>query len=234
MIDAPALVEFAPVGLGPFELTRVTVSGVLHALALLASIGLSVGIARRRGLLPRLVVETHVLAVPVALLLSRARALAGDFPAFLHDTGLLARILLAPPDLLGAAVGATALVGGMAWASGRPVDLADTLSSGAVLIGCAMTIDVGRPWDARSLALIAAFATGSALAWRLARAGRRPGEAALVAAEALVLAAATMRIGETGRPSLILVGHAILLGTILAAHVFLRARPVPAASGARG
>ena len=233
MAADPTLVEFAPVALGPFELSRITASGGLHALALLASIGLSVGLARRRGLLPRLVVETHVLAVPVALLLSRARALVAAFPAFLHDTTLLGQALLAPPDLLPAAAGAALLIGGMAWASGRPMDLFDSVSAGGVVVASAMMADVGRPVDARGLTLAVVGITGAALALRLARAGRRRGEAALVACEAIVVAAAIGNIGDGGRPSLLLVGHAILLGVLLAAHVILRAKAPDAGGGAR-
>ena len=215
---SPATIDAGPVAIG-----ALTAAGVLHAVALLLSVWLGVRIAKRRGLRPGLVIETHALAVPLGLLASRARALAEAFPAFLHDARALAGALLGPADVLPGVAAAVAIAGVMAWASRRPRDLADALAPGAVLGVFALLADVQSPSSTQGIALAAAALVFTALAARSARIGAAPGEAALVAGEGVVVEIAT-RLAGREIPSLPLVGCAVALGLLLIAHVILRAK----------
>src|SRR5436190_14324360 len=135
-------------GLVPASVGRLTIAGAVHAGAILASVAIGADLARRRGLLPRLIVETHAIAVPIAILLARSRAFIDAFPAVLHEPARLMALATAPPSPLPALAGVGILLLMMAWASGRPRSLADCMAPGAVLIACALLLDLAQPFGA--------------------------------------------------------------------------------------
>ena len=140
---------------------------------------------------------------------------------------MLARVATSPPSPIPALVGVAAVLLLMAWASGRPRSLADCMAPGGVLIACALLIDVADPMVPKHLAIALIAVIGSRIAYRLAGSAARPGEAALVAGECLVLAL-TAILAAGPIPSLELVGCAVVLGLLLCGHVLLRARALPA------
>ena len=215
--------DLAPLALGPVSIGRITATGMLHAAVLLASVAMAARLAQHRGLRPRLIIETHAIAVPVAIILARAGALIDAFPAFLHDGRVLGEILTSAPSPLPALAGVALLLGLIAWATGRPRALADCMAPGAVVVAGALLLELAKPtsWGNGVIALIAVVACP--VAHRLAMRGARPGEAGLVAAEALVLMlASTLAHGPI--PSLALVACAVMLGLLLLTHVLLRVR----------
>lgn len=205
-------------GLAP----SLTAAGALHAATILVSVALGAGLARRRGLVPRLIVEIHAIAVPVAALLSLSSALVAAFPAFLHDREVLAQVVTSGWSPWPAIVGVALLLALMAWASGRPRALVDCMAPGGLLIACAFLVDITRPLAASNLVITLVAALVAPTSHRVAMRAAHPGEAALMAGEGLVLAAAsTLMAGPI--PSLGLVGCAAALGLLVMVHVLLRA-----------
>jgi hypothetical protein len=222
-LQAPA----SDLGLSAAVASRLTTTGALHAMAILASVALGARLARRRGLSPRLIVEIHAVGVPAAIVLARLPALAQAFPAFLHDAGALARVAASPPSAAPAILGLFVLIALMAWASGRPRALSDCLAPGAVLVASALLLGPCDAGLAARAVLLTVAACGGCIAHRLAQAGARPGEAALVAGQALVLTVVST-LPRDRIPSLGLVACAVALGLLFLSHVLLRVRAAEA------
>jgi hypothetical protein len=222
-MPSPSVVDFGPIAFGPFELSRLPASGAMQAAALLASVAIATRRARARALPTHLVLETHVLAVPVAIVLAHAAALWQALPAALHDARMLAAVLLSPPMALMAVFGVAAVALAMAWACGRPLELLDALAPGACLLVGSLLLDLGAGRTVPSVLVALAAVTGAILASRRRWGPVTPGLSAVLAGESLVVAAAATQ-WQRDVPSLPLVACAAVLGGLVLLHVTLHVR----------
>ena len=133
-MSGPSIAEFDPISVGPFEISRLPLSGAVAAAGYLAGLALAVRQVRRAGLDPSLALELFAAGVPAVLLASRLPALAASFPEFLHDGRALASALVAPGSILLGLASAILLVAAFAWASRRPATFLDALGPGAALV----------------------------------------------------------------------------------------------------
>lgn len=166
-MSGPSLVEFEPVGAGPFEVSRLPVSGAIAAAGFLLGLALAARLTRRAGLRASLMLELFAVGAPAVLLASRLPALIRSFPAFLHEPHVAARAFVAPGSLLLGAVAALGLALSFAWASRQPVAFLDSLAPGAALVVAGILV-------ARSLALESGLAASALVLLALAGMAAQP------------------------------------------------------------
>ena len=182
-MSGPSIAEFDPVALGPFEISRIPVSGAIAAAGFLLGLALAVRQVRRAGLPAALPLELFAAGAPVVLLAARLPALARAFPAFLHDARALAAALAERSSIALGLLAALALLAGFAWASRSPVRFLDAVSPGALVVAASVAAvqRQGREGALLGLAGLALAGAACASSERLARA-RKGACAGLMAA----------------------------------------------------
>jgi hypothetical protein len=194
-VSGPSIAEFDPVELGPFEISRIPVSGAIAAAGFLLGLALAVRQVRRAGLPVTLPLELFAAGAPAVLLAARLPALVRAFPAFLHDGRALAAALVARSSITLGLLAALALLAAFAWASRRPARFLDATSPGALVVAASVAAAhrPGREGALLGLAGLVVACAACMFSERLARMAREGVCAGLLAAAASALLLLSLR-----------------------------------------